>query len=87
VLAEGGAGDGFISRIPDAGRGATNRPPVVRMRGLPVRVMCTSEMARRCRCRALFAILGAVDRTAVGREAIVAGGGCGIPGWAATAVD
>lgn len=46
--------------------------------GLPVRVMCTSEMVRRC--SALLAILGAVDRTAVGREAIVAGVGCAIPG-------
>jgi hypothetical protein len=63
-------------RIPRAGQGATDRPPVVRIRGLPVRVMCTSEwMARRC--RALPAILGAVARTAVGKEAIVAGGGVG----------
>jgi hypothetical protein len=37
-------------------------------------------MARRCSCSALFAILGAVARAAVGREAIVAGGGGGIPG-------
>jgi hypothetical protein len=58
------------------GSGATNRPPWVRTSGLPVRVMCTSEMARRC--SALLAILGAVDRTAVGREAMVAGGGCGM---------
>lgn len=58
------------------GRCATDRPPVVRISGLPVRVMCTSEMDRRC--RALLAILGAVDRTAVGREAMVAGGGCGM---------
>jgi hypothetical protein len=52
------------------------------MRGLPVRVMWTSEMARRC--SALLAILGAVARTAVGREAIVAGGGCGVPRRAAS---
>ena len=52
---------------------------MVRMRGLPVRVMCTSEMYRRW--RALLAILGAVARTTVGREAMVAGG-CGIPRWA-----
>lgn len=51
--------------------------------GLPVRVMCTSEMVRRC--SALLAILGAVDRTAVGREAILACVGCAIPGgWAAS---
>jgi hypothetical protein len=60
-------------------RGSTDRPPVVRMRGLPVRVMCTSEMYRRW--NALLAILGAVARTTVGREAMVAGG-CGIPRWA-----
>jgi hypothetical protein len=43
------------------------------MRGLPVRVMCTSETMLR-RWNVFLAILGAVDRTAVGREAIVAGG-------------
>ncbi len=48
-----------------------------------MRVMCTSEMARRCSCSALFAILGAVARAAVGREAIVAGGEVGSQAWAA----
>ncbi len=59
-------------RIELTGESETNRPPWVRMMGLPVRVMVTSERARRC--RALFAIFGA-DRTVVGKEAIAAGRG------------
>lgn len=37
-----------------------------------MRVMWTSEMARRCCWIALLTILGAVVLTAIGREAIVA---------------
>lgn len=47
----------------------TDRPPWTRMRGLPVRVMVTSEMARFC--TALLKARGA-DRAAIGRGAILA---------------